>query len=174
MKLGLAAADQRQYGGKPRHFGKFVEEIIFRTEHDRRAQNHRIGQDPADGLLGPAFGAGIVRLRFGVGAKRGYLGHADALGPTGLGDGAGAEILNRVKSVAAGFEQDADAIDHMIRALDGSLDRIAVTQIGLHSSDLSNAAQGLKMEGQIGTAHRDPDPVAAPRKGPHHMAANKT
>ena len=52
-------------------------------------------------------------------------------------------------------------------------DGVRIAQIGLDRMDLTDVAQRLQMEREIGTAHRDPDPPAPPRQGTHHMPADK-
>ena len=59
------------------------------------------------------------------------MGKRCADGASGFGHSAGAKILYRVEGVAAGLEEDADAVDDMVGAFDGAIDRLAVAQIRL-------------------------------------------
>mgnify|MGYP000710559454 CR=1 FL=1 len=94
-------------------------------------------------------------------------------GTGGLGDRARAEILHCIESVAAAFEENADAVDDMIGAHHCPVHRIPVTQIGLDRHDLADTAKRLQVESEVGPPDRNPDPVTAAGEGAHHMASNK-
>ena len=51
LQLRRAAAEQRQRRQGARERGEAVEEIVLRTEHDRRAQDDRVGERLAHGGL---------------------------------------------------------------------------------------------------------------------------
>ena len=91
-------------------------------------------------------------------------------GAGGLGNGAGAEILDAVEVLAAGRVHDADQVDDMVGALDGAVDRPADADIGLDGHDLPDSAERLQMAGDVGPARRDADAVAALGERPHHAA----
>ncbi len=85
----------------------------------------------------------------------------------------GSKSVYRLEPLPAALEQDADQVDHQVGIAHGCLDRRRVTQIGLHSVDLSDPPERLQMAGQLGPAHGDANPVAALSERPHHMAAEK-
>ena len=101
------------------------------------------------------------------------MGETGACRPGCFRHRAGAEVLHRAKGVAAGFKQDADAVDDVIRADDRPVDRIPVPEIGLDGDDLANTAQGLKMPGEIRPADGHADAVSAAGERTHDVAANK-
>ena len=97
------------------------------------------------------------------------MGEPGLAGARRFGDGACAEILHIAKVLAAGLEQDADQVDHMVGALDGAVDRPAHAHIGLHRLDLPDIAERLQMAGKVGPPGRDADAIAAPGERAHHM-----
>src|SRR5690606_19115602 len=107
LEAGVAAADQRQSRRQAREPCEAVEEIVLRTEHDRRTQDHRIGYRLQHRLLAARLGVGVWHLRLRVRSDRRYVDEARALRPRRLGHGARAEILDRIEGLAAALVEDA-------------------------------------------------------------------
>ena len=82
--------------------------------------------------------------------------------------------LHGCKSLAAAFEQNSDKIDHDRGIARRGHHRIRITQVGLHGMDLADAAERLKVPGQVGAAHRDADAITALRQRAHDIAAEKS
>ncbi len=85
---------------------------------------------------------------------------ADAFAHAGLGNGARALALHRVEALLAARHQDADEVDHRIRALDRPRDRLRIAEIGLDGVDLAHDAKRLEMARELGarTATRTRQP----------------
>ena len=90
-----------------------------------------------------------------------------------LGNGAGAEDVDRVEALAAGIAEDGDEVDHGIGADDGAVDRPAIAQVGLHRLNPADLAERLQVTGEIGAANRGAHAPAALEKRPHDVAAEK-
>ena len=101
------------------------------------------------------------------------MGELGAGGAGGLGNGAGAEILDGVEGVAAALKKHADTVDDVVGALDGAVDGLAIAQVRLDVGDLANAADRLQEAGKIRAAHGDADAVAAARQRAHHMTPDE-
>ena len=99
--------------------------------------------------------------------------HPGAGGIGRAGNRARARALHRVEGLGAALGQDADQIDGDVGIAHRGLDRGGVAQIGLHSVDLADLAEGLQMPGQFRPPHRDPNPVIALGQRPDHVAAQK-
>ena len=81
--------------------------------------------------------------------------------------------LHRLEALLAALEQDADEVDHHIRAAHRGLDRGRIAQVRLHGMDLPDAPHRLQVEREIGPAHRGADAIALARERAHHMAAEE-
>jgi hypothetical protein len=170
----VAAADQRQGRHEAGHPGEAVEEMVLGPEHDRRAEDDGAGNRLEHRLFAERLGAGVVGRRIQIGADRRDMGKAgDAGGARGFSDGAGAEDMDGIEALAAGFGEDRDQIDHRIGALDGAVDRPAIAEIGLDRMDPADAAARLEMAGEIGPAHGGADAPAALQERAHEMAAEE-
>ena len=90
-----------------------------------------------------------------------------------LADGARPEGLHGVEGLPARLGQDADEIDHRVGAFDRAVDRPAIAEIRLDRLDLPDHAERLQVAGEIGTAHRHADAVAALRQRLHDIAADE-
>jgi hypothetical protein len=170
----VAAADQRQRRRHARQRGEPVEEIILRTEHDRRPEDHRLRHGVEHGRLAQRLGLCIARARILVGADRRDVDHWRPERRRRLGDQAGAVGVHGGKPLAPALEQDSDKIDDHVAAVGGVLHRFGVAQVGLNRMDLAHAAERLQVSGQIGAAHPDPDAIAALGERAHQMAAEET
>ena len=90
-----------------------------------------------------------------------------------LGDMARTLVLHRFEALLAGRKQDADEIDDGIGAVGGREQRIGKAHIGLHGIDLADAAERLKVAGELGTPDRDPHARPGLGDGAHHMPADE-
>jgi hypothetical protein len=170
----VAASDQRQGRHEAGHSGEAVEEMILGTEHDRRAEDDGAGDRLEHRLFALRLAAGVARRRIQIGADRRDVGEMrDAGGARRLGDGAGAEDVKRVETLASGLRDHRDEVDDRIGALDGAVDRPAVAEIGLDRVDPAHAAARLEMAGEIGPADGGTDTPAALQEGAHEMAAEE-
>ena len=87
--------------------------------------------------------------------------------------GARAEGMHCLEILAAGFGENADEIDDGLRTVKRPRHRSRVAQIGLNRMDLADAAGGLQMESEIGTASANPDAPAALGKLAHDLPADE-
>src|SRR5262249_19779036 len=76
-------------------------------------------------------------------------------------------------ALPAALEQDADEVDDDVGAACRRLNGSRIAQVRLHGVDLTDAAERLEMEGQIGPAHRHANAVAALAQNAHNMAAEE-
>jgi hypothetical protein len=122
-----------------------------------------------------ALGAGLHGFRVRIGADGGDMDQPRDSGGAGrLRDRPGAVDMDGLETLAPGFVHDGDEIDDGMRPGHGALDRFPVAYIGLHGMDLADRAERPQEARQIGPAHRDPNPVAAFRQRPHHIASNES
>ena len=174
LQACLAAADHRKdrrEAGKP---GEPVEELVLRPEDEGRPHHHGIGQRLQDGCLAGGLAPAVGGRRLGIRAERRDVHQGLDAGRAGrLGDGAGAEDIDRVEALAAGIAEDGDEVDHRIGADDGAVDRPAIAQVGLHRLNPADLAERLQVAGEIGAANRGAHAPAALEKRPHDVAAEK-
>ena len=128
-----------------------------------------------DRRLAGGLGAGIVGRRIRVGADRRNVDErVDAGGARRLGDGAGAESMDGVETLAAVLVEDGDEIDDRVGVGDGAIDRPAIAEIGLDRLDPADHAERLQVTGEIGPADGGADAPAALEERAHDMAADET
>jgi hypothetical protein len=142
-EFGFAAADQRQRRQEARHRGELVEEVVLRTEHDRRPKEGGVGFCRQHGLLAFGLGAGVARRRMLVGADRRDMDHARAVIHSGQCHLLGAERLHGVEALPAALVQDADQVDDDVGTAYGRFHRTCVPHVGLHRMDLADPAERL-------------------------------
>ena len=97
----------------------------------------------------------------------------DACGGGGLADRFCAGSVHGLEILAAVFRQHADEIDHGVRVAKRGGDRIRIAQIGLHRRHLTDAAQRLQEEGEVGTPAGDAHAPPAIGQFPDDMAADE-
>ena len=97
----------------------------------------------------------------------------DPGGTRRLGDSTRAEVVDRVKALAAALSEDADEIDHRIGALRRRKKRVGKAHIGLDRRDLADAPQRLQEACKLRPAHGDPHPRPGLGQRPDHMAADE-
>ena len=171
----MASADQRQGGEIPRQRPEAVEEVVFRTEHDRGTKDHGGREGFADPRLARGLRTSVVRVRVRVRADRGHMHQMLRAGRgRGFGDRAGSGRVDGIERLPPGRIEDSDQIDHRMAALRRGRGRCGITQIGLYAMDLADAAERLQMAGQVRPADGRPDPVSGPRESPDHMTAEKS
>jgi len=174
LEAGVTATENREHRQDARQRSEAVEEMIVRPEHDRRAEDDGIGPRLQHRGFTCRLAAGIRRRRTGVGADRGDVNHAIDVGTArSLGDGTGAEAMNRVETLAAALTENGDEIDDGVSIGDGAIDRPAIPEIGLHRLDPADHAERLKVAGEIGAADRGPHPPAALQEGTDDLAAEE-
>ncbi len=125
LQEGPPSADQRQKRGHACHRGEAIEKLILGPEHKRRPQNDRFGKFRQHGRLAGRLGAAVLAPGFAI-RTDGRDVHE------GLGSGllgrlrcrTGACHMHGVKSLRAGFDQDADEVHHCIGAIDRTPDRV--------------------------------------------------
>ncbi|MNT70165.1 hypothetical protein D3C72_2085220 [compost metagenome] len=61
----------------------------------------------------------------------------------------------------------------MIGAFDGTVDRLAIAQVGLDERDLADIAERLQMACKVRTANGNADAIAALGKRAHDMTADE-
>ena len=82
-------------------------------------------------------------------------------------------VLDRVESLLAGREQDADEIDDRVCPLRGGKKRVGIAHIGLDGVDLPDPAKRLEMAGKLRTPDRHPHARAGLGDGADHVAADE-
>ncbi len=170
----MAAAHQRQGGKEARHFGKLVEEAVFRPEKDGRTQDHRLGKRFAHALLAFRLGHGIAGIRFQVGADGGDMHQCTDAGAGGaVCDVGGALGLHILESLAF-LEQDAGQVDDGLRAHHGVGDGFRVGDVAFDEIDLAHGAQWAQEEGAIGMAGCHLDTPAGAGQRPDRVTAQET
>ena len=168
------SADERQDGGHLRHGGEAIEQTILGTEDQRGAQDDGLGKGLQHRGLTLGFGAPILPGRGRARTDGGDLDEAVGTDLAGHArDGAGARDMDGIKGLRAGLPEDADEVDHAIRALEGTCDRIGKADIALDGMDLTDTTHGLQMARQIRSAHDSANAKSAPRQRPDRMAADK-
>ncbi|MND82499.1 hypothetical protein D3C80_743330 [compost metagenome] len=83
-------------------------------------------------------------------------------------------VLDRIKRVATALEQNADAVDHMVRAFHGAVNGLAIAKIGLDQRNLADISGRQEETREIRAAHRDAHAIAAFYQRPDHMATYET
>ena len=173
LKPHMAAAGERQHRRNARERGKAVEELVFRTEDDRRPHDDGFGLRRQDQPLACGLRARIVRGRVLVGADGRDMDEPRADGAGGAGHRFRAFRLDGIEALAAFFEQNADQIDDDVGIAHCCLDRLRVAQIRLHGFDLPDPTERPQITGQLRTAHRDTDAEVALGERTHHVAADE-
>ncbi len=174
LEPGMAAAHQRECGGKAGDSGELVEKIVFRAEQDRGSQNDGRRDGREYELLAGRFRARIKRGRLLVRADRRDVDHACAEGRGCERDCLGAEGLHRIEFLPPALEQDADKIDHHVGVARGRFDGGRIAHIGLHGVDLADPSERLQVAGKFGPAHRDANAVAELGQRAYDMAAEES
>ena len=99
---------------------------------------------------------------------------ADSLARGGISNRLGTIGLYCLETLAAGFRQDANEIDHDISALNGAINRGGIAEIGLNGVNLPNISKWLQEKCEIGAAYCNPHPVPALGQRTDDMAADET
>ncbi len=173
LHAGVTAAGQRQCRRQSRHGGEAIEEAVLRAEYDRRPHDDGVAVRGKHALLALGLGTRILRGGIRVGADRGDMDQWSVGRDRRPGECFRALRHHGVEALPAALEQDADKIDGNIGVAQRRRDRIRIAQIGLDRMDLADPAERLQKAGELGTAHRDADAIAAIRQRPYHMAAHK-
>ena len=128
------------------------------------------GKAARTAVLALALGAAVIALGLRVGADRGDVdesGHARRGG--GLGDVAGAVHMHGLERAL----EDADQIDHRVRALDGGGDGGLVGDVGADELDLAEPAERLQIPGPARVALGGADADAGLQQRLGDVAAEK-
>ena len=164
---------QGQHREEAREVREAVEEAVARSEDQRGAEDHRVGAGGEHRGLALGFGPGIARLGVRVGPDRRDVDHR------GAGPGRRPRDLTRAvglqarEALGSGLLEDADEVDHYVRARDRPRDRIRVAQVRLHGDDLPDLSERLKEQGEVGPADGDANAVAALGQSPDHVPSEK-
>src|SRR5829696_9941300 len=131
-----------------------MRELVFRAEHDRRADDRRVGEGAAHGLLPFALRAGVNRLAFCVRADR-----------RDMDEGLGSAVASGFGDVARALHMDSvhvlertREVDHRACPLDGPADALPVRSLGADEPELADLAQRLDVVGVARLASDDPRP----------------
>ena len=174
---GSACARRRTAAtpAEPRQRGEAIEEMVLRSERDRRAEDDRTRAASRTPRLRPPPWCARRRGRI-RGRRRSPKCGPAASSPAaarGLGDGARAEHVDRVEALAAGLGKDRDQIDDGIGAVDSAVDRPAIAQVRLHRLHPADHAERLQVAGKVGPAHRRAHAPAALQQRPNDVASDK-
>jgi ABC-type dipeptide/oligopeptide/nickel transport system ATPase component len=82
--------------------------------------------------------------------------------------------VDGLEGLADSLVEQADKVDHRVRALHRPGDRGRVPDIGLDHLDLPDIAHQAHLVGQVRLAHRHPDPGALTGQGPDDLGSDET
>ena len=92
----------------------------------------------------------------------------------GLGNGARAFHVQRIKCLFAGRGQDGNQIDGHVGTVYGRANRLWIADVRLDRVDLTDTAHGLQMTGKIWPADGRSNPCAILGQRPHRVATDKS
>ena len=155
--------------------GEAVEEIIFRTEHDRRAQDGRGGECIARRLLASPLARDIGRRGRCVRPDPGNMHISrEARACRGSRQRESALDMHGRVGLRPALGLNARGVDGHACALERSGDRIREAKIGLHRLDLSNSAHRPKEPGEIGSPDGDAHAPSLADERPDDMASQES
>ena len=173
LKARMSAADERKHRRNSRQRGEFVEELIFRPEHDGWSENDGARESRPDAFLAFRLGLGIVEIRLAVGADGGDIDQSpDAQLCRGFGDVAGADGMNGLETLTA-RKQDAGEIDGGLGALERQRHLVRIGNVAFDETDLANLAEGAQEKGAIGVPAGAIDAPAGLGQRPDRVASQK-
>ncbi len=136
--------------------------MILGPEDQRRAVDDSAGHGLEHGSLALGLRTVVVGRRILVGTEHGDVREVgDAGAARGLGNGARAEDVHRIETLAATLVGNRDEVHHRVGVHDGAIDRPAVAEVRLHRLDPADKTERLEMAGEIGTADGGADAPAA-------------
>jgi hypothetical protein len=148
-----AAPDERHQRREAGEAGEAVEKVVLGAENDAGPQNDGLRKCGQHGGLAFTLGARVCGWSIAVRRERGDVYQRAGAGILGgLRDGGGAGGLHGAEFLLAAFGKDAHQIDDGIGTFGGAPHRGFVADIGLYGVNLADAAEGLQVPGEIGTA----------------------
>ena len=170
----LPAAEQRQHGHEARERGEAVEEFVFGSKDDRRAQHDGVWKFRPRGLLAAALARDVGIGGSGIRADAGDLHQrAHPGGAGGARDFTGAGHMHGFVALRPALALDAGGVDDDVGAIDRRRDRFGIAQIGLHRLDLSDRTLRSEEPRQIRAPVRGADAPALARQSANDMPADE-